>query len=104
LSGNYGVPENNIVNGLSQFYESEKIQVSVLIISEYSKVPGIYGVDTRALTKSIREKADSWKPPERGTDKEKRPSLSVIVPHRKTSFQCHRRPNNRIAIFINYDT
>lgn len=75
LVGNYGVPEDNIVNGLSQFYESEKIQVSGLIISEYSheyshwnarkslgdwlkehKVPGIYGVDTRVLTKLIREK------------------------------------------------
>ncbi|GHT54795.1 hypothetical protein FACS189446_5230 [Bacteroidia bacterium] len=75
LVGNYGVPEDNIIHGLSQFYESEKIQVSGLIISEYSheyshwnarkslgdwlkehKVPGIYGVDTRALTKLIREK------------------------------------------------
>jgi carbamoyl-phosphate synthase large subunit len=75
LVGNYGVPEDKIINGLSQFYESEKIQVSGLIISEYSheyshwnaikslgdwlkehKVPGIYGVDTRALTKLIREK------------------------------------------------
>ena len=75
LVGNYGVPEDNIINGLSQFYESEKIQVSGLIISEYSheyshwnarkslgdwlkehKVPGIYSVDTRALTKLIREK------------------------------------------------
>ena len=75
LVGNYGVPEDNIVNGLSEFYESEKIQVSGLIISEYShqyshwnaskslsdwlkehKVPGIYGIDTRELTKIIREK------------------------------------------------
>ncbi|GHT02334.1 hypothetical protein AGMMS49525_05650 [Bacteroidia bacterium] len=75
LVGNYGVPEDRIVDGLSQFYESEKIQVSGLIISEYSheyshwnackslgdwlkehKVPGVYGVDTRALTKLIREK------------------------------------------------
>jgi len=74
LVGNYGVPEDRIVNGLSQFYESEKIQVSGLIISEYSheyshwnakkslgdwlkehKVPGIYGIDTRALTKLLRE-------------------------------------------------
>ncbi|MCC8147089.1 MAG: carbamoyl-phosphate synthase (glutamine-hydrolyzing) large subunit [Bacteroidales bacterium] len=74
LVGNYGVPEDKIINGLSQFYESEKIQVSGLIISEYSheyshwnackslgdwlkehKVPGIYGVDTRALTKLLRE-------------------------------------------------
>jgi len=75
LVGNYGVPEDKVVNGLSEFYESEKIQVSGLIISEYSHeyshwnarkslgdwlkehdVPGIYGIDTRALTKLIREK------------------------------------------------
>ncbi|GHU69585.1 hypothetical protein FACS189413_08720 [Bacteroidia bacterium] len=74
LVGNYGVPEDRIVNGLSEFYESEKIHVSGLIISEYSheyshwnackslgdwlkehKVPGIYGIDTRELTKIIRE-------------------------------------------------
>jgi carbamoyl-phosphate synthase small subunit len=75
LVGNYGVPEDKIVNGLSEFYESEKIQVSGLIISEYShqyshwnarkslgnwlkenQKPGIYGIDTRELTKLIREK------------------------------------------------
>ncbi|NDV45876.1 carbamoyl-phosphate synthase (glutamine-hydrolyzing) large subunit [Paludibacter sp. 221] len=74
LVGNYGVPEDKITNGLSEFYESEKIQVSGLIISEYSheyshwnankslgdwlkehKIPGIYGIDTRALTKLLRE-------------------------------------------------
>ncbi len=74
LVGNYGVPEDQIENGLSGFYESEKIQVSGLIIAEYShqfshwnaskslgdwlkehKVPGIYGIDTRELTKLIRE-------------------------------------------------
>jgi carbamoyl-phosphate synthase small subunit len=75
LVGNYGVPKDNLFDGISEFYESEKIQVSGLVISEYSreynhwnaqkslsewlvenKVPGIYGVDTRALTKLIREK------------------------------------------------
>lgn len=75
LVGNYGVPEDKIINGLSEFYESEKIQVNGLIISEYShqyshwnaqkslgewlkenQVPGIYGIDTRELTKLIREK------------------------------------------------
>src|SRR5215470_5402628 len=74
LIGNYGVPEDNIINGLSKFYESEKIHVSGLIISEYSheyshwnaqkslgewlkehKIPGIFGIDTRAITKLIRE-------------------------------------------------
>jgi carbamoyl-phosphate synthase large subunit len=74
LVGNYGVPEDDIVNGLSRFYESDKIHVSGLVISEYShkyshwnarkslgewlkeyKIPGIFGVDTRAITKLIRE-------------------------------------------------
>jgi carbamoyl-phosphate synthase small subunit len=75
LIGNYGVPDEQIVNGLSKFYESEKIHVRGLIISDYSfnyshwnarksldqwlkenKVPGIYGIDTRELTKILREK------------------------------------------------
>ena len=75
LIGNYGVPEQIIENDLSKFFESSKVQVSGLIISDYSseynhwnaskslsdwlyenKVPGLSGVDTRALTKLIREK------------------------------------------------
>lgn len=75
LIGNYGVPDNTLTNGISDFYESEKIQVNGLIISDYSheyshwnakkslgewlkenNVPGIYGIDTRELTKVIREK------------------------------------------------
>lgn len=75
LVGNYGVPENTFTNGISNFYESEKIQVNGLIISDYSHdyshwnakkslgdwlkendVPGIYGIDTRELTKLLREK------------------------------------------------
>jgi len=75
LIGNYGVPKEEYEEGISMFYESDKIHVSALVISEYSftgshwnlsktlddwlkeqKIPGIYGVDTRALTKKIREK------------------------------------------------
>lgn len=75
LVGNYGVPDNTFTNGISDFYESEKIQVSGLIISDYSHeyshwnakkslgewlkendIPGIYGIDTRELTKILREK------------------------------------------------
>lgn len=75
LVGNYGVPDDTSTNGISDFYESEKIQVSGLIISNYSheyshwnakkslgewlkenNVPGIYGIDTRELTKILREK------------------------------------------------
>lgn len=75
LVGNYGVPENTFTDGISNFYESEKVQVSGLIVSDYSHeyshwnakkslgewlkesgVPGIYGIDTRELTKILRER------------------------------------------------
>ena len=75
LIGNYGVPDDTFLDGLSSFYESEKIQIRGLIISDYSfnyshwnakksldewlkehKIPGIYGIDTRELTKVLREK------------------------------------------------
>mgnify|MGYP000199194743 CR=1 FL=1 len=75
LIGNYGVPKDEIIDGISTFYESEKIQASALIISDFSfeyshwnagkslsdwlkenEVPGIFGVDTRELTKLVREK------------------------------------------------
>ncbi len=75
LVGNYGVPGTDKENQMLKFFESEKVQVSALIISDYSfkynhwnaekslgdwlkenKIPGIYGIDTRALTKHIREK------------------------------------------------
>ena len=75
LVGNYGAPARNEENDLYRFYESSSIHISGLIVSDYSfeyshwnasesldewlkrnKVPGIYGIDTRALTKRIREK------------------------------------------------
>ncbi len=75
LIGNYGVPDDKVVNGIPEIFESSKIQVKGFIISDYSfeyshwnakkslsewltenKVPGIFGVDTRALTKKLREK------------------------------------------------
>lgn len=75
LIGNYGVPKDDKdENGLPKFYESDRIHITALVISDYSweyshwnakqslsdwlkeyKVPGIYGIDTRALTKHIRE-------------------------------------------------
>jgi len=75
LIGNYGVPEDGTdENGVSLNFESEKIHVRGLIISSYSeeyshchavrslgdwlkeqKIPGIYGVDTREITKILRE-------------------------------------------------
>jgi carbamoyl-phosphate synthase small subunit len=76
LVGNYGVPERAMQpDGVSFFMESEKIHVEAIIISDYSfdcnhwnahdslaewlreeHIPGIYGIDTRALTKRLREK------------------------------------------------
>ena len=75
LIGNYGVPEySQDANGLCESFESERIHVRGLVISQYSEtyshwdavrslsdwldaegVPGIYGIDTRELTKIIRE-------------------------------------------------
>ena len=75
LVGNYGVPSHEVKElGLEKFFESNKIQVSGLIVTDYSEeyshwnaaetldawmkregVPGITGVDTRAITKAIRD-------------------------------------------------
>lgn len=74
LIGNYGVPKMESQNGLLQFFESDKIHIAGLVISDYSfeyshwnaeqslgkwltdnQVPAIFGVDTRALTKVLRE-------------------------------------------------
>lgn len=75
LVGNYGVPERTFkADGIASFMESEKIHADAIIVSDYShefshwnakcslgdwlkeeKIPGIYGIDTRALTKKLRE-------------------------------------------------
>ncbi len=74
LIGNYGVPVARIKQGIPEGYESDAIQVSGLVISDYSlayshwnagqslghwlnehRVPAIFGVDTRAITKVLRE-------------------------------------------------
>lgn len=74
IIGNYGVPANSETNGVSDFFESDRIHISGLIVQDYSEeyshwnaveslgswlkrenVPGIYGIDTRKLTKIIRE-------------------------------------------------
>ncbi|MHA1409918.1 MAG: glutamine-hydrolyzing carbamoyl-phosphate synthase small subunit [Candidatus Odinarchaeia archaeon] len=76
LVGNYGVPSYDVKKYLlPKFFESDSIKVKGLIISELCHepshwtsvktlhewlkeegVPGIYGVDTRMLTKKLREK------------------------------------------------
>ena len=75
LVGNYGVPPFTFEeNGLPTFMESEKIHVRAIIVSDYSRefshwngvetladwlkreqVPGTTGIDTRQLTKVLRE-------------------------------------------------
>jgi carbamoyl-phosphate synthase small subunit len=75
LIGNYGAPGKEEANDILKFHESSSIHISALIVSDYSfdyshwnatesldewllknNTPGIYGIDTRALTKRIREK------------------------------------------------
>ena len=75
LVGNYGVPTaSEEANGLSSYYESSHIHVRALVVSDYSeqyshwmanrslsqwlneeKIVGIEGIDTRELTKILRE-------------------------------------------------
>ncbi len=75
LIGNYGVPGDEKEDNVLKYFESDKIQVQGLIIADYSEayshwnakkslsewmkecnVPGMYGIDTRKLTKKLREK------------------------------------------------
>jgi carbamoyl-phosphate synthase small subunit len=75
LIGNYGVPPFTSEGGLLTNFESNGIQITALVVADYTEefshwngegslgdwlkesgVPAIYGVDTRAITKHIREK------------------------------------------------
>jgi carbamoyl-phosphate synthase small subunit len=75
MIGNYGVPPDTKDDfGLPKFFESDKIHISGLIVTDYSVeyshwnatkslsqwlteagIPALYGIDTRRLTKRIRE-------------------------------------------------
>jgi carbamoyl-phosphate synthase small subunit len=75
LIGNYGVPSKKIQDpyGLPKYFESDRVQIKGLLIGRLSTVashwaciktldqwlyeegiPGIYGIDTRELTKKLR--------------------------------------------------
>ena len=75
LVGNYGVPNYDKENGVLKYFESDDIKVTGFVVHELCKhpfhwasqrtldqwlkdedVPGIYGVDTRKLTKKLRVK------------------------------------------------
>ena len=75
MVGNYGVPPCSVGdNGISDFMESDKIHATAIIVSDYSteyshwnakeslaqwlkreKIAGVTGIDTRQLTKTLRE-------------------------------------------------
>jgi len=76
MVGNYGVPSSEVdSHGILKFLESDRVQASALVVQDYSdvpshwnsskslgawlkehKVPGLCGIDTRHLTKLIRER------------------------------------------------
>jgi carbamoyl-phosphate synthase small subunit len=75
IIGNYGVPGDDREENLHKYYESYALHISGLLVSDYTEeyshwnaqkslgawlkefdVPGISGIDTRQLTKILREK------------------------------------------------
>jgi carbamoyl-phosphate synthase small subunit len=75
MVGNYGVPGEELYESISKIFESDKIHIAGLVVNYYSEeyshwnaakslgdwlvaynIPGICGVDTRLLTKKLREK------------------------------------------------
>eukprot|EP00617_Octactis_speculum_P026137 CAMPEP_0185750740 /NCGR_PEP_ID=MMETSP1174-20130828/9510_1 /TAXON_ID=35687 /ORGANISM="Dictyocha speculum, Strain CCMP1381" /LENGTH=1498 /DNA_ID=CAMNT_0028427391 /DNA_START=102 /DNA_END=4595 /DNA_ORIENTATION=- len=76
MIGNYGVPDPNVVDefGLAKGFESGQIHASAIVVQDYSEnyshwtansslgewleregVPGLCGIDTRALTRKLRQ-------------------------------------------------
>lgn len=74
LIGNYGIPADKIIDGISSVFESGSVRVDGVVVSGYSanhshwnsagslgewliahEVPAISGVDTRRLTRLLRE-------------------------------------------------
>ncbi len=74
LVGNYGISNDEREDGLLKYFESDNIHIKGLIVSEYcanyshwnvvksldkwlkeNDIPGVYGVDTREITKILRE-------------------------------------------------
>lgn len=75
LIGNYGIPDEENENNIKKKFESDKIQITALIVQEYSKnafhhlkdknlsswltenkIPALYNIDTRELIKRLRER------------------------------------------------
>ncbi|MCZ6765714.1 MAG: glutamine-hydrolyzing carbamoyl-phosphate synthase small subunit [bacterium] len=75
LIGNYGVPSHATEDNIPRYFESDRIQIRGLVTANYhgeyhhwnasrslgdwlgaEKIPGVHGVDTRALTRHLRAK------------------------------------------------
>ncbi len=77
ILGNYGVPSPDVKgsDNVADYFESERIHCRAIVCQDYTwvpshwqstrslsqwlkdeKIPGLYGIDTRALTKLLREK------------------------------------------------
>ncbi|MBP1668076.1 MAG: carA [Bacteroidetes bacterium] len=75
IIGNYGVPDYVREDEMLKYFESYALHITGLVISDYTedyshwnskkslgdwlkefKIPGIFGIDTRALTKILRER------------------------------------------------
>jgi carbamoyl-phosphate synthase small subunit len=74
LIGNYGVPDDEEQDSLKKHFEADRIHIEALVTADYSSnyshwnarkslpewlkehnIPGIFGIDTRELTKVLRE-------------------------------------------------
>ena len=113
LVGNYGVPPPRPDGALDRPYESSRIQVQGLVVQAYSgayshhsatrslgewlrseKVPAVTGIDTRTLTRRLRERGtiQGWLfPAEMGIDEAKRTRACRRNGRRGISQRCPER-------------
>ena len=127
IIGNYGVPANSETDVISDFFESERIHASGLIVQDYSDeyshwngkrslgdwlkeagVPGISGVDTRQLTKVLREKGSMLGKIARGEEEDKvpftDPALTNLVAKVSCSEVIEYGHGNRVVVLVDCGT
>ena len=127
IIGNYGVPANSETDGISDFFESERIHASGLIVQDYSDeyshwngkrslddwlkevgVPGISGVDTRQLTKVLREKGSMLGKIARGGEEDKvpftDPALTNLVAKVSCSEVIEYGHGSRVVVLVDCGT
>lgn len=113
LVGNYGVPALTHADGVATTFESDHIHTHALIVSTYTehyshweaveslgswlareKRPGIYGIDTRALTKHLREHGAMLGVI--STDEKQKRSVKIDDPNEKNLVEAVSRKEKRI--------